>query len=599
MELIKAEIYKIQEIVRRRKGETISEERAFSYLIVQYYYFNELNLERIFYDVDEMITDGANDGGVDFIYYDDDNSKVVLAQSKYTKSLSNGSVIEELNKMSTTYKNFENGNTGSYNKSVKRELQNAIDRLPEEDTGNVEYCIFTSAEIDEERLNICIEKENNIYSREMVTIYQLKDIVSKVESTIEDIVTVDESEIRIDKAKNYLIYNTDETLGIMVNISSQSLCSIYNTYSDKGLFDLNIRKYIRNKMVDDRIKKTLDEERENFWFLNNGLIIACEEFIIDGNKVKIYGFSIVNGGQTTNLIGNYKGKNKEIFYIPCKIISKNKKQKKNIDNILFFSKIAEATNSQKPILARDLKSNAPEMRNLKKWLSEEKIFLEIKRGESKNTKGCKYKLKNDELGQLILSFIYQKPGTSRSGKKTIFENNSIYNQIFKNNYAKDRQKKNCIIDLIELNDRYLCIEDDIKKNDLRANEREIIKNGKQVIFALLGILYNLANEDIVESDLIQDTKIVKTNDFVYSAIISNYKEDDIDRILRILIIDLVQIVSESYDKALRKDQVSSISNYFKTDKRYIEEILADFMYAYSRTSLGQDLKTLSKIFIRK
>lgn len=599
MELIKSEIYKIQEIVLRIKGVKISEERAFNYLVIQYYYFNELHLEKIFFDVDEMITDGANDGGVDFVYYDDDNSKVVLGQCKYTKNLSNASVIEELDKMSTTYRNFENGDTGSYNRAIKRELQNAIDRLPEEEAGNVEYCIFTSAEIDEDKINICIERQNNIYSKEMVTMYHLKDINSKIESTIEDIVTVDEADIRIDKAKNYLEYNTENTLGIMVNISSQSLCSIYNTYSEKGLFDLNIRKYIRNKMVDDRIKKTLDEEREDFWFLNNGIIIACEEFRIDGNKIKVYGFSIVNGGQTTNLIGNYKGKNREVFYIPCKIISKNKRQGEKSSNIEFFSKIAEATNSQKPILSRDLKSNAPEMRNLKKWLSEEKIFLEIKRGESKNTKGYKYKIKNDELGQLILSFVYQKPGTSRSGKKTIFENKSIYNQVFKNNYSKDRQKKNCIIDLIDLNNRYMFIEEDIKKKVLRSNEKEIIKNGKQVIFALLGVLYDLANEDIMEEDLIQDTRIVKTHDFIYAPIISNYKEDDIDNILRILIIDLVQIVTESYDKALRKEQASSISNYFKTDKRYLEEILTDFMYSYSRTSVGQDIKRFSKIFIRK
>ena len=103
----------------------------------------------------------------------------------------------------------------------------------------------------------------------------------------------------------------------------------------------------------------------------------------------------------------------------------------------------------------------------------------------------------------------------------------------------------------------------------------------------------------MEEDLLQDTRIVKTHDFIYAPIISNYKEDDIDNILRILIIDLVQIVTESYDKALRKEQASSISNYFKTDKRYLEEILTDFMYSYSRTSVGQDIKRFSKIFIRK
>lgn len=46
-------------------------------------------------------------------------------------------------------------------------------------------------------------------------------------------------------------------------------------YAGKGLFDLNIRKYIRNTLVDNGIKNTLDKDRQNFWFLNNGIIIAC------------------------------------------------------------------------------------------------------------------------------------------------------------------------------------------------------------------------------------------------------------------------------------------------------------------------------------
>lgn len=594
MEEIKNQINKIIDYINKIDNKEISEEIAFNYLILKYFFYNSKDIESIYSNIKENVTDGTNDDGIDFVYYDDDNSKVILGQCKYTKKLSNNKIIEELNKMSTTVNNFMKNNTGNYNKNLKRELQNAIDRLPDEDSGNVEYCIFTISELNQESLNNKIEKENNIYSKEMVSIYNVKDILSKIESSIIESTTIDEAQIKIDKPKNILKYETDNISGIMVNISSASLIDLYNNYSDRGLFDLNIRKYIRNKMVDSGINKTLDSERENFWFLNNGIIIACKEFRVDGNKIELYGFSIVNGGQTTNLIGNYKGKNTELFYIPCKIVcEKNDNRKKD-----FFSKIAEATNSQKPILARDLKSNAPEMKKLKHWLKEEKIFLEIKRGEEKPKKNIRFKIKNDELGQLILSFIYQRPGTSRSSKKAIFENNSIYNQIFKNNYEKDINKKNCIIDLIELNNRYSIIEDKIKKDSLKPHEKDIIKNGKQIIFALLGLLYDLANEDILEKDLVNDTKILRTHDFCYSKIISNYKEDDIDELLKYIIIDLVQIVTESYDKMANLNQVTSISNYFKTDKRYIEDIVRDFTNTYCRQSLGRDLKEYSKIFIR-
>ena len=173
----------------------------------------------------------------------------------------------------------------------------------------------------------------------------------------------------------------------------------------------------------------------------------------------LYEFSIINGGQTTNRIGNYKGSNNGEFYIPCKVIKiKN-------DNLIMFSKIAEATNSQKPINARDLKSNSPEMKMIQNWLKNEGIYLEIKRGEKKKQK--LRSIKNDELGQLVLAFAYQQPGTARSGKKNIFENNSLYNKLYKVNYEKDPNKKAFILDLIKLNEDYFSIENELKK-DLKS-----------------------------------------------------------------------------------------------------------------------------------
>ncbi len=52
-----------------------------------------------------------------------------------------------------------------------------------------------------------------------------------------------------------------------------------------------------------------------------------------------------------------------------------------------------------------------------KWLASENIYLEIKRGSKKPKKQIfNFSIKNDELGQLILSFVHQRPGTARSGK---------------------------------------------------------------------------------------------------------------------------------------------------------------------------------------
>lgn len=591
--IIQRELSSIVEFNENTTNGTISEDKAFSMFIIQYFYFNGMPIDKCYTDIYEMITDGANDGGIDFVYYDDENDKIILGQSKYRGSVSPEDVITELNKMSNTVQNFIDKNTGTYNPSVRNQLQNALDRLPEENTGNIEYCIFAATKINSESIQRKISSQHSSYSIDMISLYQEEDIVERVNEALQKINLVKEESVSIDKAKNYLEYSSKNSEGIIVNLSSKSLISMFSKYAEEGLFDLNIRKYINNRTVDEGIRHTLANDRQNFWFLNNGLIVACKDYYVDGNTVKLNGFSIVNGGQTTNIIGKFKGNNEEEFFIPCKIIKE--KYGKGSEN--FYNRIAEATNSQKPILPRDLKSNSPEMRKLKRWLNKNNIELEIKRGDSSGLKSPRYKIKNDELGQFILSFVCQKPGTSRSGKKRIFDNGDLYNQVFRVNYEDDTNKSEFIISAIDLIYRSNKIFSELKKSkELKPDQKEILKNGTQIIFALLGVVYRLANNDIDKYELIQDPLTVKMqNKFKYRAIL-NKKNDNVDNYLKSIIIDIIRILTEKYKQDSRYNpSITSVSNYFKTDNKYYELIIPGFV-DHLDYSVGEDILEKEYIF---
>ena len=572
MELIENELRQIKLEVKEILKRDISDEQAFEFLSEELFCLKERNGYNPLFDIEMSITNGPNDGGVDFVYYDEESSKVILGQCKYTKNLKLNDIITELNKMSTTVENFKISNTGIYNEKLRAELQNALDRLPDGDEGNVEYNIYTISDYDETSIMNKIEAEHNTYSKEMVNVYGKDEFITKIKEKVEKLNTIEEEfTINIDQANNYLTYSNSSADGIMVNMSSNSLIKMFNKYKDEGLLDMNIRKYVKNNMVDDGIKRTLDKDRSNFWFFNNGIIIACDDYYVDGNTVKIRGFSIVNGGQTTNRIGNYKGSNHEEFFIPCKIICINNKNKN------LFSKVAETTNSQKPIYPRDLKANSPEMKMLQSWLDKENIYLEIKRGEKKKNK--KYKIKNDELGQLILSFVYQQPGTARSGKKTIFDNNNYYNKLYKQNYEKDINKKKFITDLIKLNQEYIYVEEKLKNDTAKYptklnNEQKIIlKNAKYIFISLFGISYFLENGDIDLNDIISDPEIVTTQDFIYGKFINNYRKDDFEEKITALIVQIIYCLEEIYNRQLSTGSITSVSNLFKTDKKYRELIV--------------------------
>ena len=572
MELIENELRQIKLEVKEILKRDISNEQAFEFLSEELFCLKERNGYNPLFDIEMSITNGSNDGGIDFVYYDEESSKVILGQCKYTEKLKLNDIITELNKMSTTVENFKISNTGIYNEKLRTELQNALDRLPDGDEGNVEYNIYTISDYDESSIMNKIEVEHNTYSKDMVNVYGKDEFITKKKEKVEKLNTIDEEfTINIDQANNYLAYSNSSADGIMVNMSSNSLIKMFNKYKDEGLLDMNIRKYVKNKIVNDGIKRTLDKDRSNFWFFNNGIIITCDDYYIDGNTVKIRGFSIVNGGQTTNRIGNYKGSNHEEFFIPCKIICINNKNKN------LFSKVAETTNSQKPIYPRDLKANSPEMKMLQSWLDKENIYLEIKRGEKKKNK--KFKIKNDELGQLILSFIYQQPGTARSGKKTIFDNNNYYNKLYKQNYEKDINKKKFITDLIKLNQEYIYVEEKLKNDTAKYptklnNEQKIIlKNAKYIFISLFGISYFLENGDIDLNDIISDSEIVTTQDFIYGEFISNYKNDDFEEKITALIVQIIYCLEEIYNRQLSTGSITSVSNLFKTDKKYRELIV--------------------------
>lgn len=590
-EIIKSAVNNSRKIVsENKKSDSISDDRAFSYTMLEYFF----NVQA-FQDQDDLVTDGSNDGGIDFLFYDDDENKLHVCQSKYTSALSYEDIVKELNKMNSTIVNFRIGNTGSYNERLKSALQNAMDRLPDEEADNITYDLFTTAPINVEEALTHIAKSSPKYSVDSVSLYSEEDVEKRIQDVQEKIQTVDYYKLRIDKSNNYLEYESDNAKGAMINLQSQSLIALYNAYSNRGLFDLNIRRYIANKTVDSGIKRTLDKERDDFWFLNNGIIIACEDFSISGDYVTVSGFSIVNGGQTTTLIGKYNGKNTQNFCIPCKLISEKDNGKKK-DSTEFFTKIAEATNSQKPILPRDLKSNAPEMLRLAKWLLDEKIYLEIKRGVKCRIKP-EHSIKNDELAQLILSMVYQRPGTSRSNKRKIFEIPDLYNRVFRANYDKDPNKKAFIIDLIRFYDRYKAVEELLKADGLNELQTEVLKNGTQIIFALIGVVYMITNNDLQIKELISDLTIIKTRDFVYGSFISNYTGDDIDKKLRRLVIDIVKIATEAYDNAFKSKQTTSVSNFFKTDSKYLEAVLHHFVDCHDMT-VGEDLFAQADILKR-
>ena len=151
---------------------------------------------------------------------------------------------------------------------------------------------------------------------------------------------VDEAVIKLDAPNNFMRFGAEESL--IVNISALSPKNLYVQYGYRGLFAQNLRYYVKNAKIDGNIVESIQEHPENFWYYNNGIILICDNYIIDGNSILVQNFSIVNGGQTTKLVGETDFT--QDFCIQCKII-KNKYQSDD-DRLEFIANVAEASNTQ-------------------------------------------------------------------------------------------------------------------------------------------------------------------------------------------------------------------------------------------------------------
>ncbi len=585
--IIQKKIDEVKSIV----PETMSLSNDFIFGIVAYkYFFNDGRFDKS--DFKNSYVDGPNDGGIDLIAVEENDldKSLVLIQSKNIQDVNSKDVIKDIfTKMAQTVEDFKNEKIGNYNERLRRIYREKYDDASDDANFSIKLSLFLGFDKSQDYKDKIQEHLNKVESLQdfEISIFYEKEIIQQIESFEEDQRFVPYGKVDIFKDHGTISNGNN---GLLVNISAVSLRELYDRYKDEGLFEQNFRYFIRNKKIDDQINESLKRKRDRFWFLNNGIIIGCKNYALDGDNIKLTDFSIVNGCQTTTIIGKYKGANDNFdFPIPCKIVKPDKEGDEYFNH--FISEIAEASNSQKPISDRDLKSNLVEQRNLQKMLQQDepKIYLEIKRGEGilkkRNLENWQ-KVKNDQLGQLILACCLQQPGTARSAKKKIFSDKATYNRIFKRT-----QNKALIVDILKLSDIY---DQYVSNSNLDETNSNVSKNGK---FSILAIICFLIKNKRKLVDITQDRPewvLDVCADNLDGELLSPKCPDDFEKILNSIFNQIIRTLTVLF---LSRDKLeTSVTNFFKTDKKYystiLERIKTEYLsddYEYERLSEKFDL----------
>ena len=405
---------------------------------------------------------------------------------------------------------------------------------------------------------------------------------------------VDEAVIQLDAPNNYMRFGAEESL--IVNISARSLKNLYEQYGYRGLFAQNLRYYVKNAKIDGNIIESIQEHPENFWYYNNGVILICDDYLIEGDSIVVQNFSIINGGQTTKLVGETDFA--QDFYIQCKII-KNKYDSVD-DRLEFIANVAEATNTQKPIKDKDLIANRIEQRLLKKQLADAGIYCQIKRGEKVNKKlypAAWQNTTNEELGQFLLSFVYQKPGTARGSKASICGNKERYHLLFSKKY-----NTGLLGDLLKIKAFYKLWANHIKKTDDGSDPYKVglVNNGMFFMTAIIGVVckiyyrQNVINQITTSVMSEQNLEIVAQHDIDHPIFRLDLEKKE----------QFFALFEYCYTKFYRpgyeflktfKEKYNNYSNFTKINNNYITYVFKQIEFEYRHGIPANDLALLGSI----
>lgn len=577
----------IEERINTLKGsnkifQNMQEYHLFTILCMKYFFFNEDKQ----FDQDDIamyLTDGGNDGGIDAVFNDPNSefNDVIVVQSKFYENtkLYNNDIVGELYKISETIKNIDACKISGINENVVTAYRNAMSQ--KEDSGIVRIVFFTSYNPKNKRERNKLEKINT----DILKNYELEmnfrsDIEEQIESIDNGKLCVDNDKIEIDEKDNFLRYKDS----VIVNISARSLQDLQNRRRN-GLLGRNLRYYVRQKMVDAGIEDTVKNNPDFFWYKNNGIIIICDDYKIDGKILKLKNFSIVNGGQTTHRIGKLDIGND--FFLQCKVIKVQGNDMNDRDR--FVHSIAEASNAQKPIRKADLKANTPEQLRLKERLARYGVYYMTKKGDKvpKQYSEPYQSAKLDQVGKIELAAVLQMPGSARSNSQRMYQDEYYY-PIF-----GPEAKENVIADLLKIEYYY----GKFLKNNFKNKGYDekttlpMMRNGRTFQLACITFLCKINysvfqyNDIASKFDNIDELKSILKKMDGMEKIISNKVDNEQEIFDTIFEIIGDEVLGYCFGNALyeasEKQSTLAPSNYLKLDINYYKHILKRLWSRYN------------------
>lgn len=332
----------------------------------------------------QFVTDGTGDNGIDGFYFHPEERAIYLMQSKWSERGTKTIEVGDVHKFIQGAKDILDKNKQAFVKSKRiTHLWPKIEYAVDEAMRIHLIFVFNSDNSLSQEAQAVVDRyknENNapteiVFSR---TISQ-QDLYEQVTGTASPAINVDTSLFSWGQVK-------DPHVSVYGQMYCAEIATWYTRFGDR-LFAPNIRSFLGDTEVNQRIKKTLEENPQLFWYFNNGITATCDSLEKKpggGSEFGSFTFNnlrIVNGAQTVGAIHSTfqettEAEKLETAKVSVKIISLQHGDQK------LGNEITINTNTQNRVSARDFLSLEKLQIRLKADLAAENIQYVFKSGES-------------------------------------------------------------------------------------------------------------------------------------------------------------------------------------------------------------------------
>lgn len=269
----------------------------------------------------KSVTDDYHDMGIDAIYNDTVQKKLVLVQSKWRKDGTGSVSQEEAHTFAEGINRIINLELSGCNKKIaakQSEIDAAIRDMDYQiesifcHTGSQGMSTYALRPIDDLPGKANITGANELLTFSEVKLQEIYEFLANGQNgdniTLNDVVLT-----------NWGMVDTPFK-AYYGSISVSAIGEWYNQYGNR-LFAKNIRYYKGSTEVNQGIKDVLKNEPDNFFYYNNGIKLLCKKITrkaLHGTTREmglfvLEGVSLVNGAQTTGTIGTIFAESPEIL----------------------------------------------------------------------------------------------------------------------------------------------------------------------------------------------------------------------------------------------------------------------------------------------